>query len=324
MKYKVGDRVKIQSLERYNKYKNRYGDINYGCETEILFTSEMSSFCGQVVTITRVRYIGCVRFYHLAEDKGVHLWVDGMFEGLVEEEIIDLTSIVMETVEEKTIQNALTYGYNLPEGYQFVDENGNVINATKIVLEKLVVPKFKKGDKIKDKNNRVWYVVSVGNRHFDISSVPDGIGYFVPMEDQDDYKLFPDRELPKTYGECCKILGLNDLINMHLSFMDEDTKIIASTNYHAKTLILLNCLTKLLICRDTYWKIAGEEMGLGKPWEPDWNNVSDKYCIYFVSGYAWSKECQTRQCPFAFPTPEMRDAFYEIFKELIESVKELL
>lgn len=84
MKYKVGDRVKIQSLERYNKYKNRYGDINYGCETEILFTSEMSSFCGQVVTITRVRYIGGVRFYHLAEDKEVHLWVAGMFECLVE------------------------------------------------------------------------------------------------------------------------------------------------------------------------------------------------------------------------------------------------
>ena len=44
LKYKVGDRVKIQSLERYNKYKNRYGDINYGCETEILFTSEMTKF----------------------------------------------------------------------------------------------------------------------------------------------------------------------------------------------------------------------------------------------------------------------------------------
>ena len=84
MKYKVGDRVKIQSIERYNKYKNRYGDINYGCETEILFTSEMSSFCGQVATITRVRYIGGVRFYHLAEDKEAHLWVNGMFEGLVE------------------------------------------------------------------------------------------------------------------------------------------------------------------------------------------------------------------------------------------------
>ena len=86
LKYKVGDRVKIQSLERYNKYKNRYGNINYGCETEILFTSEMSSFCGQVATITQVRYIGCVRFYHLAEDKEAHLWVDGMFECLVDAE----------------------------------------------------------------------------------------------------------------------------------------------------------------------------------------------------------------------------------------------
>ena len=59
-------------------------------------------------------------------------------------------------------------------------------------------------------------------------------------------------------------------------------------------------------------------------WEPDWNNVSDKYCIYFVSGDAWLEKCQTRQCPFAFPTAEMRDAFYEAFKEEIEICKELL
>lgn len=58
-------------------------------------------------------------------------------------------------------------------------------------------PKFKVGDKVKDKNNRVWYVVHVGNRHFDISRIPnvsDGselTGYFVPMEDQDDYELVP-------------------------------------------------------------------------------------------------------------------------------------
>ena len=28
-------------------------------------------------------------------------------------------------------------------------------------------------------------------------------------------------------------------------------------------------LQKLIICRDVYWKIYGEQMGLGKPWEPD-------------------------------------------------------
>jgi hypothetical protein len=131
MKYKEGNRVRIQSLEKYNKHKNRYGDINYGCETEILFTSEMSSFCGQVATITRVRYIGCVRFYNIAEDKGAHLWVGGMFEGLVEEE-----------TKPNIIEEATTYwdgikdAWICPQGYQFVDENGNVINAQKIVLEK--------------------------------------------------------------------------------------------------------------------------------------------------------------------------------------------
>ena len=32
----------------------------------------------------------------------------------------------------------------------------------------------------------------------------------------------------------------------------------------------------------------------------------------------------THDCPFAFPTEEMRDAFYENFKDLIEQCKELL
>ena len=110
------------------------------------------------------------------------------------------------------------------------------------------------------------------------------------------------KEYPKTYEECCQYLGCDDRIPL---------KIIGE-------------FTRLINARNAYWKIAGEEMGLEKPWEPDWNNISDKYCIYFVSGDVWSKECQTRQCPFAFPTSEMRDAFKENFKEEIEICKELL
>ena len=54
-------------------------------------------------------------------------------------------------------------------------------------------PKFKVGDKVKDKNNRVWFIVRVSETFFDISSipVPNAQGYFVPMEDQDDYELVP-------------------------------------------------------------------------------------------------------------------------------------
>ena len=273
MKYKVGDRVKIQSLERYNKYKNRYGDINYGCETKILFTSEMSSFCGQVVTITRVRYIGCVRFYHLAEDKGDHLWVDGMFEGLVGEEVdlipkfgeysdrepLDVPTMTTDFVKE--------HGLPCPNGYIFKDENGNIINATKIVLEK------------------------------------------------------KKKEYPKTFEECCKILGL---LNVDLCF-NADYRSFDASKEQWKRLGLMNQFYQLLICRDAYWKIAGEEMGLGKPWKPDWKNDEQfKYIIICRRGCIIKDTYTAKDIILSFPTAEMRDAFYDNFKELIENCKELL
>ena len=167
-------------------------------------------------------------------------------------EPLDVPTMTTEFVKE--------HGLPCPEGYIFKDENGNVINAQKIVLEKKKKPKY-----------------------------------------------------PKTIEECCAILGLE--------FNPFYTGVKRQINYKDGLLHNLKCL---LIYRDAYWKIAGDEIGLGKPWEPDWNNISDKYCIYFVSGDAWLEKCQTRQCPFAFPTAEMRDAFYENFKELIESCKELL
>ena len=128
----------------------------------------------------------------------------------------------------------------------------------------------------------------------------DGKTYFVKKKPQ----------YPKTYEECCEVLGYSGNYNMILT-TDVDNK-------------LFKALYRLKVCRDAYWKIAGEQMGLGKPWKPDWNNVSDKHCIYFISGEIWLTECQTRQCTLAFPTAEMRDAFYENFKELIEECKELL
>lgn len=39
---------------------------------------------------------------------------------------------------------------------------------------------------------------------------------------------------------------------------------------------------KLIRCRDAYWKIAGEQMGLEKPWKPDWKDTSQsKHSIWF-------------------------------------------
>lgn len=108
---------------------------------------------------------------------------------------------------------------------------------------------------------------------------------------------------PKTYEECCDILGGNNTI-------------------HVKELILFK---QLINARNAYWKIAGEEMGLGKPFEPDWSNAAQrKYCIVNTEGNVLKWVQKTTNKILAFPTEEMRDAFYENFKDLIEKCKELL
>ena len=88
---------------------------------------------------------------------------------------------------------------------------------------------------------------------------------------------------------------------------------------------LLHKFNELLICRDAYWKIAGEEMGLGKPWEPDWKNDEQfKYVIICRRNCVIKDTFTAKDVILTFPTKEMRDAFYENFKELIENCKELL
>ena len=143
--------------------------------------------------------------------------------------------------------------FNLPDGYHFVDESGNKIEALKIALEKDV------------------------------------------------------KEYPKTYEECCKILFPNSV---------ELGKVLTS-GYKCE---LLEKFGALLICRDAYWKIAGDEIGLVKPWEPDWDNLSTNHEFIKIN-----KGCFTYSSRvLVFPTVEMRDAFYEHYKEEIENCKELL
>jgi hypothetical protein len=109
---------------------------------------------------------------------------------------------------------------------------------------------------------------------------------------------------PKTYDEC---------VNMFNNTVEAlDYKKIRDLN-------------ELIYCRNTYWKIAGEQMGLGKPWEPNWlNEEQDKFVLYTHNNVICSNRFVFGHNVFAFPTAEMRDAFYENFKKLIEACKELL
>ena len=152
----------------------------------------------------------------------------------------------------------------LPEGYVFKDENGNIINAKKIVVEK------------------------------------------------------KKKEYPKTYEECCKILGVSP--NNFLTITDCYDGEVETTDYEIGLLSKFVSLWYLRICRDAYWKIADD-------WKEKRKDELTRHVIYSTLSGEIIK-CTTINSTanylLDFPTAEMRDAFYENFKVLIERCKELL
>lgn len=83
MKYKVGDRVRIKSLDWYTSNKNKFGEVwteGLDGESQICFDSNMIPYCGMETVIFSVE-----RYYYVL--KGIpYAWTDEMIEGLAEEE----------------------------------------------------------------------------------------------------------------------------------------------------------------------------------------------------------------------------------------------
>ena len=114
---------------------------------------------------------------------------------------------------------------------------------------------------------------------------------------------------PTTYEECYD----EGNTELHFIYVDKDER------------DLYESFIQLIRCRNAYWKIAGEEMGLDKPWEPDWTNLDQlKYCIMVDVGEIITTSKIRGQQILTFPTEEMRDAFFKNFKKEIEQCKELL
>ena len=249
LKYKVGDKVRIKSLDWYNeniaKNKKKYPPEEF---------DGIHNFFGKIVTISDAVDSPHVDFpyYNIVEDEWEYYYTDEMIECKVEEEEIEFTEEDKYWCDIMSESDPTTYV--LPQGYQFVDENGNVIETKKIVLEK------KKS------------------------------------------------KYPQSYEECCEVLG--------------DVRSACWSGYKCD---ILGYLNKLLICRDAYWKITGEEWKLKYPWHPKWDRTDIiHYIITYAAGEIYKDISIQLNYIFAFPTAEMRDTFYENFKELIEQCKELL
>lgn len=137
-------------------------------------------------------------------------------------------------------------------------------------------------------------------------------GYEVDKIENGNIILKPIKpKYPKTYKECCKVLGYDD----------RETYCICHTGANER---LFESLYSLKVCRDAYWAIAGDELGLNEPWEYDMSK--DEFASAIAYQYGSIQKCEVRYKNhfLTFPTQEMRNTFYENFKELIESCKELL
>ena len=187
-----------------------------------------------------------------------------------------------------------TIKYGLPTGDEqrieyYSTDNLNIWNK-KENMEEIII------DTIKENEDR--YRIHV-NYQFDIE-VDEGEYYVVRRKSQ----------YPKSYEECCDILRLEHIFELKDLTIDEEK--------------LTNSFIRLKRCRDAYWKIAGEQMGLGKPWEPKWEIDNVKYSIVVVENEIRIGDNEEIQRFLVFPTEEMRDNFLKNFKNLIEKCKELL
>ncbi len=128
-------------------------------------------------------------------------------------------------------------------------------------------------------------------------------------------------QFPKTYNECYNLLNDFNFTDVERYDFENDWRLTIKDKNYGK---ILNTFAKLLICRDAYWKLAGEQMELGKDWKPNYTDDNVKYIIRVHRNHLSFNSTIERNYILIFPTTEMRDAFYENFKDLIEQCKELL
>ena len=145
-------------------------------------------------------------------------------------------------------------------------------------------------------------------------------GYEIKQEGDKYYLVKKKPQYPKTYHECCEVLGMQSNLYLSLSSQDIDGE-VEENSYGYKMVYQMNCLYELLVCRDAYWKMAGD-------WSFENGSVS-RDVVYAITvhgsgimkNFYYALNCNNI---LVFPTEEMRDSFYNNFYDLINKCKELI
>ena len=87
MKYKVGDKVKIKSLDWYKANKNKKGNTTFYRNS----TYTMSYYCGKIAKIINVKD----KSYSINLDNGLYSWTDEMFEENINDSLHRIFGIIL-------------------------------------------------------------------------------------------------------------------------------------------------------------------------------------------------------------------------------------
>lgn len=124
MKYKIGDKVKIKSLDWYNDNRDFYGNVECGF---YYFIEEMSKYCGKILTIGEIYR----NYYDLQEDENF-IWTDEMFDSIIE----NTDDVESKTSSEQMVSLKMICEYLDKELYTSYDLLGNVQTVSKNAVSK--------------------------------------------------------------------------------------------------------------------------------------------------------------------------------------------
>ena len=206
-----------------------------------------------------------------------------------------------------------------------IEEDGAANSWTDEMIECKVEEETKNNNDMEEKETLLGWIKESDN----LRLVPHK-DYEIKYDGDNFYLVKKKKKYPKTYEECCRVLGLNSEITDSELVFYYPLKCGDYTTVRLPEMEKFEKFIQLYLCRNAYWKIAGEEMGLGKPWKPDYTEESweqgspIKYVIYYTGTHITKEPKCTPSYILCFPSAEMRDAFYENFKEEIEICKKLL
>ena len=317
-KYRIGDYVRVNSREWYDSLEKKHpGDV---CVDHSFFTKKMSQYCDKIVQI--VHEYGGQYEINSNKVKGL-VWTDSMFACKV-----DMVPLKYKPGDVVVIKSIDWYNDNK-------DENGNVvlpyIDFTKSMshfcgkavtissihgyvyeleedyinnyTDDMIDSSYDDDEEHYDCHYHKKKIFIDDVEYSDVVEISLGGNYELCLEGD---KVFAKRKkivYPDTYDKCRK--NMKDAISG-----EKIDKYFRSQKEKMKK------FTDLILCRDEYWRMAN--------WKP---NREDKYQEkYGLFAYCGKIVFDVTTCDltFVFPTREMRDAFYNNFKNDLEYCIEFL